>query len=258
MLNKRIIAVVCVKNDIAVQSFSYQRYLPLGKPENIVENLDRWGADEIILQIIDRPDGIGPDFKLLKTIAELGLSTPLIYSGGINNVDDAQRVIETGADRIVLGSLLTRNIDEATAITKKLGRQAVIANLPFIFEENKLFYYDYRAREKQEINNSFLSQFDFEIISEYMISDVLNEGADGTFNVEIVNNLPEQIENIIGFGGFHRRDDMRSFINRDNVAAIAIGNYLNYQEHSVQSYKESLNARFLRDSSYKIENTLGI
>ena len=32
-----------------MQSFGYRRYLPLGRPEVLVENLDRWGADEIVL-----------------------------------------------------------------------------------------------------------------------------------------------------------------------------------------------------------------
>ena len=53
MLKKRIIGVVNVKDNIAVQSFGFNRYLPLGKPECLIENLDRWGADEIILNIID-------------------------------------------------------------------------------------------------------------------------------------------------------------------------------------------------------------
>ena len=54
MLRKRLIAVVTVLDGLAVQSFGYQRYLPLGKPECLVENLDRWGVDEIFVQVIDR------------------------------------------------------------------------------------------------------------------------------------------------------------------------------------------------------------
>ena len=49
MLNKRLIGIVTVRQGWAVQSFCYNRYLPLGRPEFIVENLDRWGADEILI-----------------------------------------------------------------------------------------------------------------------------------------------------------------------------------------------------------------
>ena len=52
MLKKRIIGVVTVVDNIAVQSFGYQKYLPLGDPAILIENLDKWGADEIHLQVI--------------------------------------------------------------------------------------------------------------------------------------------------------------------------------------------------------------
>ena len=54
MLNKRLIGVITVKNNIAVQSFGYKNYLPIGDPRVLAENLDRWGADEIHVNCIDR------------------------------------------------------------------------------------------------------------------------------------------------------------------------------------------------------------
>ncbi|MFN8967222.1 MAG: HisA/HisF-related TIM barrel protein, partial [Pseudanabaena sp.] len=107
MLKKRLIGVVTIKDGWAVQSFGYQRYLPLGKPECLIKNLDRWGADEILVQVIDRSrQKIAPDFSLLERIGKLGLSTPLIYGGGIRNVDDGVKAIHYGADRLVVDALL--------------------------------------------------------------------------------------------------------------------------------------------------------
>ena len=47
MVKKRLIGVVTIRNGLAVQSFSYSSYLPLGNPLCIIQNLDRWGVDEI-------------------------------------------------------------------------------------------------------------------------------------------------------------------------------------------------------------------
>ena len=67
MIKKRLIGTVVVKNGIAVQSFSYGKYLPLGKPEIIIKNLDRWGVDEILINVIDRSKNkLDPNFELLK------------------------------------------------------------------------------------------------------------------------------------------------------------------------------------------------
>jgi len=75
MLRKRLVGVVTVRRGRAVQSFGYGRWLPLGRPEVLVENLDRWGVDEILLQCIDRSaQQLGPDLALLiKASKEAGL-----------------------------------------------------------------------------------------------------------------------------------------------------------------------------------------
>ena len=92
MVKKRLIGLITVKDGFAVQSFSYKHYLPIGRPECLVENLDRWGADEILIQVIDRSEKkLGPDFELLKKIGKLRISTPIIYCGGIRNHVDAQK-----------------------------------------------------------------------------------------------------------------------------------------------------------------------
>ena len=65
METRRIIGVVTVKNGLAVQSFGYEKYYPLGRPEIFDKNLTL-GADEILLNLIDRsPKNNGPDFDLI-------------------------------------------------------------------------------------------------------------------------------------------------------------------------------------------------
>ena len=101
MENKRIIGTVIVKDEWAVQSFGYESYLPIGKPEIVIENLNWWGADEIIVIDIDRSQKkLKPNYKLIEKIVRKNLSTPLIYSGGIKSAEDAAQVIGMGVERI--------------------------------------------------------------------------------------------------------------------------------------------------------------
>ena len=107
MLKKRLIGVVIVKDGWAMQSFGYRRYLPLGRPEVMVQNLDRWGADEILIQCIDRSAyGLGPDLDVLDKISKLSIATPLIYAGGICGREDAVKVVKHGADRIMVDAIV--------------------------------------------------------------------------------------------------------------------------------------------------------
>ena len=122
---KRLIGIVVVKDNWAVQSFSFDSYLPIGRPEVVVENLDRWQLDEILLLNIDRSENsAGPNFKLLEKLGGLGLSTPLCYMGGVRNVGDALGVLKLGADRIGIESLFYNSIREVASISKQLYRRS--------------------------------------------------------------------------------------------------------------------------------------
>ena len=48
-LKLRIIGVVIVKDNLAVQSIGFNKFLPLGDPSLVVENLNRYGIDEIVI-----------------------------------------------------------------------------------------------------------------------------------------------------------------------------------------------------------------
>ena len=53
IIKKRLISVINVLEKNAVQSRSFNEYLPIGSPEILVENLSRWGSDEILIQCFD-------------------------------------------------------------------------------------------------------------------------------------------------------------------------------------------------------------
>ena len=68
-MKTRISGFVTIRDDWAVQSFGFNKYLPLGKAEIVIENLSRWGADEIYVNCIDRSKIFdGPNLDVLKKI----------------------------------------------------------------------------------------------------------------------------------------------------------------------------------------------
>ena len=74
MFKKRLIGAVIVKENLAIQSIGYKKYLPLGKPEIIVKNLDRWKADEILISVIDRSkSNLEPNYKVLEKIKNINI-----------------------------------------------------------------------------------------------------------------------------------------------------------------------------------------
>ncbi len=256
MLKKRLIGVVTIKNGWAVQSFGYGRYLPLGKPECLVENLDRWGADEILVQAIDRTTHMaGPDFDLLSKLARLGLGTPLIYGGGIRTVEEGVKVIQCGADRIAVDAILHDDLAVVAGLCDRLGAQALIASMPLRLSGRKTRLINYRTKASADVEILGEAVKD-RIVSEILITDLQHEGIAGSFDPALVDQFPLKDVPLIAFGGISSVEQVELLLSKPTVAAVGIGNFLSYREHAIQQLKESLASAALRPATYRAEASL--
>jgi cyclase len=262
VLKKRLIGVVTVRRGWAVQSFGYGRWLPLGRPEILVENLDRWGVDEILLQCIDRSAaGAGPDLPLLDRVARRGLATPLIYGGGIAGVDDANAVVQRGADRVVVDALLHRAPDQVAAISQHLGAQAVVAALPLaLAADGSLRWLDHvNRREKAWLGadaaaaQALLADG---LVSEALAIDWRHEGQPGGFDERLLDALALPGVPLLAFGGLSEPAQHRRVLERPQVVATAVGNFFAWREHAVQQLKAALAGLPLRAPEFAPGPTL--
>lgn len=251
MIKKRLIGSIIIKNNWAVQSFSYKKYLPVGNPISLVKNLNSWGVDEILINVIDRSNlNLGPDFNLLKQIQSLNIETPLIYSGGIQNLDQAKEVLSLGADRIVIDSIIDNNFNELKKISNSIGSQSIIASIPIIKNQGKIFEYNYKNKSIKNISNNKLIMKNNQLASEFLITDVINEGYDDKFNVDLIKKFPLKNKKLICFGGIKTKKIIEKILKNKNVSAIAIGNSLNFKEHVVQNLKKKLSKKIFRKEFY--------
>lgn len=252
-MQKRILGVLNIKDNNVVQSFGYSKFLPLGKIEIFIENLNRWGVDEILINDIDRSKkDLGPNIKLLNQISNLKINTPIIYAGNINNSEDAINVIKNGADRIVVGNLFFKNFNEIKNISNTLGSQAVIISLSLIIKNNQLYVNNYVDKK--------LLKFDKEkilllknYISELLLIDTVHEGFKKSFNKNLLKKIVELKLNIpkILFGGISDSYQITKLINYKNISAVAIGNFLSYKEHAYQKIISKFSGKKFRKEFYE-------
>ena len=238
-MKTRLVAMVTVLDEIVVQSFSYKKYLPIGSPESICENLSRWGADEIIISFIDRSKlKKGPNLKVLESISKRKIFTPLIYSGGISNEQNAMDAINAGADRIVIDAIIKKeNINLINKISSKIGSQALILSIPLLQEDNKLFRFNYIDKSKQ-LFSEFSKVIKLLNFSEILLIDKENEGSQN-FNLNLVNLFSKNLDKgILVFGGITHLRSIKTLLLNENIKAIVIGNSLNYKEIQISNIKD--------------------
>lgn len=244
-MKTRLSGFVTIKDDWAVQSFGFGKYLPLGKPEIIVENLSRWGADEIFLNCIDRSKNFeGPNLNILKKIYKRNINTPLIYSGGIRNLSDAKRVINEGSDRIAINNTaFFQSPNYFKPISEFLGSQALILACSFTRIKSNFFWYNYISKKIKYIN-LLEEYFKNDIFSELLLIDVLNEGYN-SFDYKVLEKLNRTLPKIL-FGGVNPKK-IQNKIKKFNIRSLSFGNRLNYEEIKIQKLKKKYNHIFRKN-----------
>lgn len=250
MIMKRLVGVITVRRGIAVQSFGYGRWLPLGCPAVLAANLDRWGADEILVQVIDR-GAQGPDLALIDRLSGAGLSTPLIYGGGIRCAAHAVAVVNRGADRVTVDQLLHDAPAEVAGIAAALGAQAVIAALPLAVLPAGLRWREYRTGADKALAPAVLDLFAAGQVSEALLVDWRHEGAPGSFDEALVAGFPLADVPLILFGGLGEPVQTARLYADPRVAAIAVGNLFAWREHAVQALKAALPGARLRPARFE-------
>ncbi|MDB9992259.1 HisA/HisF-related TIM barrel protein [Amylibacter sp.] len=241
MIKKRIAAAVVVKNNRVVQSFSFFKYLPLGSVNVVVQNLDRWSVDDIIVLNIDRTAfGLGPNIEVINKISSIPISTPLTYGGGISSVNEALAVINAGAERIILDNVFINKPHLIKKISEAIGSQAIILSIPFRIIDGSFYHFDYVTKKSLKIDFKKIKQFE-NLVSELLLIDVESEGYTGSYNYQIIKNFSDLSFGLICYGGVGLGPLGSKLLNEDAVNSIVYGNILSYGELFFQKVKKSLN-----------------
>ena len=88
---------------------------------------------------------------------------------------------------------------------------------------------DYLNKKSKELDIDQLTKY-LESASELLLIDWKNEGFKNSFNEALLKHFENKKVQIICFGGISDTKQISSLLNRNQVSAIGIGNFLNYKE----------------------------
>lgn len=126
MLTKRIIPCLDVSHGRVVKGIRFQGIRDAGDPVTLALEYQRQGADEIvILDISATPEGRGHQHETVAKIRE-GLAIPLTIGGGVRSAEDAQALLEAGADKVSINSAAVADPSLIDAIASRFGSQCCV------------------------------------------------------------------------------------------------------------------------------------
>ena len=126
MITKRIIPCLDVKDGRVVKGVNFLGLADVSSPVKLAEYYSKCGADELVFyDITASAEGRALFTDILREVASK-VFIPLTVGGGINTVDDFDRVLKCGADKVSVNSGAIRNPDLIPAAAKRYGSQCVV------------------------------------------------------------------------------------------------------------------------------------
>ena len=126
MITKRIIPCLDVKNGRVVKGVNFEGLHDVSSPIELAEYYTKSGADEMVFyDITASAEGRGLFTDILRETASR-VFIPLTVGGGINTLDDFDRVLKCGADKVSVNSGAIRDPDLIRQAALRYGSQCVV------------------------------------------------------------------------------------------------------------------------------------
>lgn len=238
MIKTRIIAVVLVKDGIAVQSIGFKKYLPIGSPLIAIKFLDSWGVDEIVVLHMD---GNNPTTAEVNAYAK-NCNVPLSIGGGINDIDKVKAIIHSGADKVIINSALITKPHIVTETATMFGSQSIIASIDAYLSDDGKYSAKYNSGYKYSNYTALdLAQHAQELgAGEILLNSINNDGSKNGYDLALLKLALDKLDiPVIICGGVGHPKHMFEAINL-GVSGVAAANFFHFSEHSVITVKKYL------------------
>ena len=129
MLTKRVIPCLDVRNGRVTKGVKFKNNVDLGDPVEMAVRYSEGGADELVFyDITASAEGRPIDIGMVAAVAK-AVRIPFAVGGGIRTVEDMERVILAGAEKISVNSLAVKDPAVIAAGARAFGAQCVVLGM---------------------------------------------------------------------------------------------------------------------------------
>lgn len=126
MLAKRVIPCLDVNNGRVVKGIKFTGLRDAGDPEELAQEYDRQGADELVfLDISATLEGRKAHLEIISKIRKK-LSIPLTTGGGVKGVDDVSNLLTAGADKVSVNTAAVKDPQIIYKMSQNFGSQCTV------------------------------------------------------------------------------------------------------------------------------------
>lgn len=215
MITKRIIPCLDVKDGRVVKGVNFKGLGDVSSPVELGKYYSDCGADELVFyDITASSDGRKLFTDILCEVAKT-IFIPLTVGGGINTVEDFDRVLKCGADKVSVNSGAIKNPALISAAAEKYGSQCVVisADIKRVGGEFRVFARGGRDDTGMEAI-SWLKRCVGLGAGEVVVNSIDTDGVKGGFDLEMLKAVCDAVNvPVIASGGAGKAEDFVTLFN---------------------------------------------
>ena len=203
MITKRIIPCLDIKNGRVVKGTNFQGLSDVSDPVALAAHYSASGADELVFYDITASFEGRQLFTDILTRVASEIFIPLTVGGGINTVDDFDRVLKCGADKVSVNSGAIRNPRLIYEAAQKYGDQCVVlsADIKRVNGEFRVFAKGGREDTGLEAIDWIKRGVDMGA-GEIVVNSIDTDGVKGGFDIEMLQAVCDAVNvPVIASGG---------------------------------------------------------
>ena len=212
MITKRIIPCLDVKNGRVVKGVNFGNLNDVSSPVALGKYYSECGADELVFyDITASSDGRKLFTDILKEVAS-NIFIPLTVGGGINTIDDFDRVLKCGADKVSVNSGAIKNPDLIREAALKYGNQCVVISADIKRVEGEFRIFAKGGREDTGMEAiSWIKRCVENGAGEVVVNSIDTDGVKQGFDIPMLKAVCEAVNvPVIASGG---AGNIRHFID---------------------------------------------
>ncbi len=244
MLCKRIIPCLDVKDGKVVKGINFEGLKEVGDPVELAKYYNDEGADELVfLDISATNEGRATMVEVVKRVAK-EIFIPFCVGGGISSIEDIQKLLRSGADKVSINSAAIANPNLIKEASDLYGSQCIVVAIDAKQRTDKSGYNVYTHGGKKDSGLDLLQWAKKAIelgAGEILLTSMDADGTKQGFDLPMLE-LVQSISPIpvIASGGCGTIDHIREVFEKDVADAALAASIFHYHEYSIKEVKEEL------------------
>ena len=243
MITKRIIPCLDVRDGRVVKGVNFEGLRDVDSPAALGKYYSECGADELVFyDITASSDGRRMFTEILTEVAQ-NVFIPLTVGGGINTVEDFDRVLKCGADKVSVNSGAIKNPDLINAAAEKYGNQCVVLSCDIKRVGDSFHVFAKGGREDTGIEAiSWIKESVERGAGEVVVNSIDTDGVKGGFDIELLRRVLEAVNvPVIASGGAGCAEDfLKLFREVPDIDAGLAASVFHFAEVKIPELKDML------------------